>query len=159
MDNKMLIGCEIVNEACMVFVAAMDDDSNRPAVVLTVDLEGYGATIDTLAFEVNGPDSVKAGPLDTIKLFNLTLSEYLNTNGNKQFFGYEVPDYTLPASVIDVSKVHWYEDVQTCLHGAIYSYELEGLINWDDPDCMRLRMWKSAWWRLVVDLFDLDMDI
>ena len=147
MDNKMLIGGEIVNDTCLVLFAAMDDESYRPAVALSISLDGGIATIDTLGFTINGPDSVKVGNADIIKLTDVSL---VKTDSSGYLFRY-VDDCTIQAHTIDVSKAGWAD--------AVNVYEWAGLMDWRDPKYKRLRSWKHAWWRLVVNLFDLDLDI
>lgn len=147
MDNKMLIGGEIVNDTCLVLFAAMDDELYRPAVVLSISSDGGIATIDTLGFTINGPDSVKVSDADIIELNDVSL---VKTDSSGYLFRY-VDDCTIQAHTIDVSKANWYDEVKI--------YERAGLMDWRDPKYRRLRNWEHAWWRLVVDLFDLDMDI
>ena len=147
MENKMLIGGEIVNNTCLVLFAAMDDESYRPAVTLSISLDGGIATIDTLGFTVNGPDSVKVGNADIIELTDVSL---VKTDSNGYLFRY-VDDCTIQAHTIDVSKADW--------SAAVNVYEWAGLTDWRDPKYRQLRTWKREWWRLVVNLFDLDMDI
>ena len=145
MDNKVLIGGEVMNDACLVLFATMDD--GRPAIVLSVSLDGDIATIDTLDRTINGPDSIKVSNADIIKLTDVSL---IKTDSSGYLFRY-VDDCTLQAHTIDVSKAHWYDTVNI--------YELAGLTDWRDPKYMRLRKWKNAWWRIVVDMFDLEPDI
>ena len=147
MDNKMLIGGEIVNDTCLVLFAAMDDELYRPAVALSISLDGGIATIDTLGFTVNGPDSVKVSDADIVELNDVSL---VKTDSRGYLFRY-VDDCTIQAHTIDVGKAGWAADVNV--------YELAGLTDWRDPKYARLRKWEHAWWRLVVDLFDLDTDI
>ena len=148
MDNKMLIGGEIVNDTCLVLFAAMDDESYKPAVVLTISLDGGIATIDALGFHVNGPDSVKVADLDTIELFDIIL---IRQRCSGYYSKYLSDSYALQAHAIDVSKAGWSDDVKI--------YERAGLTDWRDPKYKRLRSWKHAWWRIVLDTFDLDTDI
>ena len=144
MDNKILIGGEIVNDACLVLFAVMDDD--KPAIALSVSLDGSIGTIDTLDRTINGPDSIKVGKADIVKLFEVPL---VKTHSSGYLFRY-IEDCTFQAHTIDVSKANWYDDLKL--------YEWAGLTDWRDPKYRRLRKWKRAWWRLVVDLFDLDID-
>lgn len=139
MDNKMLIGGEIVNNTCLVLFAAMEG-TNKPAIVLSVSPDGSIATIDTLSFTVSGPDSVRVGDVPLVK-----------TDNNGYPFKYLLGSCTLQAHTIDVHKANWYDEVKI--------YEWAGLTDWRDPKYTYLRDWKHAWWRLVVNLFDLDMDI
>ena len=143
----MLIGGEIVNDTCLVLFAAMDDESYRPAVALSISLDGGIATIDTLGFTINGPDSVKVSDADIVELNDVSL---VKTDSRGYLFRY-VDDCTIQAHTIDVSKANWYDDLKL--------YEWAGLTDWRDPKYACLRNWEHAWWRLVVDLFDLDMDI
>ena len=143
----MLIGGEIVNDTCLVLFAAMDDESYRPAVALSISLDGGIATIDTLGFTINGPDSIKVSDADIVELNDVSL---VKTDNLGYLFRY-VDDCTIQAHTIDVSKAHWYDDLKL--------YEWAGLTDWRDPKYARLRKWEHAWWRLVVDTFDLDMDI
>ena len=147
MDNKMLIGGEIVNDTCLVLFAAMDDELYRPAVALSISLDGGIATIDTLGFTINGPDSIKVSDADIVELNDVSL---VKTDNLGYLFRY-VDDCTIQAHTIDVSKAGWAAGVNV--------YELAGLTDWRDPKYARLRKWEHAWWRLVVDTFDLDMDI
>lgn len=144
MDNKLLIGGEIVNDTCLVLFAAMDDESYRPAITLSVSLDGSIATIDTLGFTLNGPDSIKVSNADIIKLTDASL---VNTDSSGYLFRY-VDDCTLQAHTIDVSKANWYDEVKI--------YERAGLTDWRDPKYTYLRKWKCAWWRIVVNMFDLE---
>ena len=146
MKNVLHIGGEIVNEACLVLCAAMDDESYKPAVVLTISLDGGAATIDTLGFHVNGPDSVKVADLDTIELFDIIL--FRDRGG--YYSKYLSDSCALQAHAIDVSKADW--------SAAVNVYEWAGLTDWRDPKHKRLRDWKHAWWRIVLDTFDLDID-
>ena len=139
MENKMLIGGEIVNNTCLVLFAAMED-TNKPAIVLSVSPDGAIGTIDTLSFTVSGPDSVRVGDVPLVK-----------TDSDGYPFKYLLSSCTLQAHTIDVSKANWYDDVNI--------YERAGLTDWRDPKYRQLRTWKREWWRLVVNLFDLDMDI
>lgn len=148
MNNKLYIGGAIVNEACLVLCATMDDESYKPAVVLTISLDGGIATIDALGFHVNGPDSVKVADLDTIELFDVIL---IRQHCSGYYSKYLSDSCALQAHAIDVSKAGWAADVHV--------YEWAGLTDWRDTKYRRLRTWKREWWRLVVDLFDLDMDI
>ena len=151
MDNVLHIGGKIVNLTYLVLFAAMDDGSGNPAVVLSYDLVHDCATIETRDFEVNNLDVVKVGQLDTITLFDLTLGESPAVSGDRAYYKYVVPEYTFQAHTVDVSKANWYDEVKI--------YERAGLTDWRDPKYTYLRNWKHAWWRLVVDMFDLDMDI
>lgn len=145
MDNKLLIGGEVMNDACLVLFAAMDD--GQPAIVLSVSLDGDIATIDTLDRTINGPGSVKVGNADIVKLFEVSL---VKTHSSGYPFRY-VEDCTLQAHAIDVSKADWAAGINV--------YELAGMTDWRDPKYKRLRKWKGAWWRIVLDTFDLDIDI
>ena len=146
MNDRFYIGGEIVNDACLVLFAAMDDESYKPAVTLSISLDGGIATIDTLGFTVNGPGSIKVGNADIIKLTDVSL---IKTDSCGWLFRY-VDDCTIQAHTIDVSKADWAAGVNV--------YELAGLTDWRDPKYARLRKWKSAWWRIVLDTFDLDID-
>ena len=147
MDKILHIGGAIVNEACLVLCAAMDDESYKPAVVLTVSLEGGSATIAALGFHVNGPDSVKVADLDTIELFDILLLRDCGDYYRK----YLSDSCALQAHAIDVSKAGW--------PAAVNVYEWAGLTDWRATKYRQLRTWKRAWWRVVLDTFDLDTDI
>lgn len=140
MNNKMLIGGEIVNDTCLVLFAAMNDELYRPAVVLSISLDGGIGTIDTLGFAVSVPDSIRVGDVPLVK-----------TDSSGYSVKYILGSCALQAHTIDVSKAGWSAGVNV--------YEWAGLTDWRDPKYKRLRSWKHAWWQLVVDLFDLDMDI
>ena len=73
MDNKLLIGGEVMNDTCLVLFATMDDELYKPAVALSISLDGGIATIDTLGFTINGPGSVKVGNADIVKLNDVSL--------------------------------------------------------------------------------------
>ena len=150
MENVLHIGGEIVDSTYLVLYAAMDDGSGNPAVVLSYDLVHDCATIETRDFEVNNLDAVKVGQLDTITLLDLTLGECPAVRGDRAYYKYVVPEYTFQAHTIDVSKAGWSDDLRL--------YEWAGLTDWRDPKYKRLRRWKHAWWQLVVDTFDLDID-
>ena len=147
MDNKMLIGGEIVNGTCLVLFAAMDDELYRPAIALSISLDGGIATIDTLGFTINGPDSVKVSDADIVELNDVSLVK----TDNRGYLLRYVDDCTIQAHTIDVGKAGWYDEVKI--------YERAGLTDWRDPKYARLRNWKHAWWRIVLDTFDLDMSI
>lgn len=137
MDNKLLIGGAVMNDACLVLFAAKDDESYRPAITLSVSLDGSVATIDTLSFTVSGPDSIRVGDLPLVKI---------DSDGYP--FKYLLSSCTLQAHTIDVSKANWYNDVKI--------YERAGLTDWRAPKYTYLRKWKGAWWRIVLDTFDLE---
>lgn len=137
MDNKVLIGGAVMNDACLVLFAAMDDESHRPAVTLSVSLDGSIATIDTLSFTVSGPDSIRVGDVPLVK-----------TDSDGYPFKYILSSCTLQAHTIDVSKAGWYDEVKI--------YERAGLTDWRAPKYTYLRKWKNAWWRIVLDTFDLE---
>lgn len=145
MDNKVLIGGEVMNDACLVLFATKDDGGT--AIVLSVSLDGDIATIDTLDRTINGPGSIKVGNADIVKLFEVSL---VKNHSSGYPFRY-VDDCTLQAHTIDVSKAGWYDEVKI--------YERAGLTDWRAPKYTYLRKWKNAWWRIVVDRFDLEPDI
>ena len=145
MDKILYVGGAIVNEACLVLFAAMDVD--KPAMVLSARLDGGAATINALDFHVNGPDSVKVAGLDTIELFDIIL---FRDHGD-YYSKYLSDSYALQAHAVDVSKAGWSDDLRL--------YEWAGLTDWRDQKHTCLRMWKLAWWRIVLDMFDLDTDI
>lgn len=146
MDKVLHIGGGIVDNACLVLFAAMNDESYRPAVTLAISLDAGIATIDTVGFRVNGPDSVKVGGLDTLELFDISLVKSDEGHLWKSFS----TSCTLQAHAIDVSKANWYANLKL--------YEWAGLTDWRDPKYARLRKWKNAWWQLMLDTFDLEMD-
>lgn len=151
MENVLHIGGKIVNLTYLVLFAAMDDGSGNPAVVLSYDLVHDCATIETRDFEVNNLGNVDVGQPDTITLFDLTLGESPAVSGDRAYYKYVVPEYTFQAHTVDVSKAGWSDGLRL--------YEWAGLTVWRDPKYARLRKWKSTWWQVVLDTFDLDMDI
>ena len=151
MENVLHIGGEIVDLTYLVLFAAMDDGSGNPAVVLSFDLVHDCATIETRDFEGTNLDVVKVGQLDPITLFDLTLGECPAVSGDRAYYKYVVPEYTFQVHTLDVSKAGWSDGLRL--------YEWAGLTDWRDPKYKRLRNWKHAWWQIVLDTFDLDMDI
>ena len=144
-NNKLYIGSAIVNETCLVLFAVMDDASYRPAIALTVSLDGLVATIDTLSLIMLGTDNVNGVDLATIELFDISVFR-----SNYGLCSKDTSTCAFQAHVIDVSKANW--------SAAVNVYEWAGLTDWRCPNYKRLRRWKREWWRIVLDAFDLDID-
>lgn len=143
MNTKLYVGGTIVDSKTIVLFAAMDSD--KPAIVMSFGLDApddCAATINALHCNFNGPD------ITAIRLYDAPLFKF----GDNGWY-YRDKDECMKCQVhaLDVSKAGWAD--------ALRLYEWAGLTDWRDPKYARLRKWKSTWWQLVVDLFDLDMDI
>lgn len=142
MNNKLYVGGTIVDSKTIILFAAMD--RNTPAIVLSFSPDApddCAASINAIHCNFNGPI------ITAIRLYGVPLFKF----GDNGWY-YPDKDDCMKCSVhtIDVSKANWYDDLKL--------YEWAGLTDWRDPKYKRLRRWKHAWWQLVVDTFDLDID-